>query len=210
MKLDKRMFAIYNEIPQNMNLADIGCDHGYICVEYAINNPNSIVIASDISKKSVNKARQTAEEHNLKNFFVRVGDGLNTIADNEVDVVLISGMGGQEIIHILQNCKQKFKKYILSPQKNADKVRVFLAQNGIKPIKDYKVFSNNIFYDVIVAEVGEYLPSETQILYGNMQGEDFLSFKKYEVKRLTNLINCVSNSDKNIILHKLEILNGQN
>lgn len=209
MKLDKRMFAIYNEIPKNINLADIGCDHGYICVEYAKNNPNSIVIASDISEKSVNKAKQTAEENNLKNFSVRVGDGLSTIATGEVDAILISGMGGQEIIHILQNCEQKFKKYILSPQKNMDKVRVFLSNNDIKPIKDYKVFSNGIFYDIIVAECGKYLPNEAQILYGDMQGEDFFAFKQYETKRLKTFLIALA-TEKNAILRKLEALNGKN
>lgn len=206
MKLDKRMSAIYNEIPKNINLADIGADHGYISIQYAINNPNNKVVASDISEKSVNKAKITAQERNLDNFSVRVGDGLSTLADGEVDCVLISGMGGQEIIGILSAAKYDFAKYILSPQKNIDKLRMFLAQNNIKPEKDFKVFSNGLFYDIIVAVSGKYEPSEAQILYGNMQGKDFALFKEYESERLNNLLKCVSNNEKQVILHKLEVL----
>ena len=62
MKLDRRMQTLLSEIPDGKNLADIGADHGYISICYALNNPNSLVVASDISSKSIAKAKLTAEK----------------------------------------------------------------------------------------------------------------------------------------------------
>ena len=60
MKLDRRMQTLLSEIPDGKNLADIGADHGYISICYALNNPNSLVVASDISSKSIAKASRKA------------------------------------------------------------------------------------------------------------------------------------------------------
>lgn len=208
MKLDKRMNAILTEIPPNKNLADIGADHGYIGINYALHNANYIVIGSDISKKSIQKAEQTAKKLGLKNYITCVGDGLAPISDLDIDVVLISGMGGEEIISILKDSKQ-YPMYVLSPQKNTDKVRKFLSEQSLKPIKDYKLFSEGKFYDIIVAIQGEYLPSESELLFGSGEGEDFLQYAKEYEKYLLGLVKTVGdNQKKQEILHKLQLLKG--
>lgn len=206
MKLDKRMSAILAEIPTGMNVADIGADHGYIGINYAIKNPNNSVFGTDISKKSIEKAKITAEKFNLKNYFTKVGDGLTPVLNDKIDVVLISGMGGEEIINILDG-KTIFPMYILSPQKNADKVRMFLSKNDLKPIKDYKVFSENKFYDIMVCAKGKYNPSEFELLYGSGEGEDFDCFCEHTKEHLKKLLDIVENEDeKSKILHKINLM----
>ena len=115
MKLDKRMMALLSEIPCGKNLADIGADHGYISLNYALNNPNNLVVASDISCKSIEKAKQSAKKLGLTNYKTAVGDGLTSVIDYDIDCVLISGMGGEEIIKIISKSKT-YPLYILSPQ----------------------------------------------------------------------------------------------
>lgn len=207
MKLDKRMSAIYSEIPACKNLADIGADHGYISINYAINNANSLVFASDISAKSVEKAKCTAAKYNLLNYKTTVGDGLEPIKDFDIDVVLISGMGGEEIIKILENSKI-YSLYILSPQKNADKVRKFLSEKDLCPIKDYKVLSESKFYDIIVCTSGVYKPTEFELNFGKGEGDDFKLFSSLTIKNLKELLEVANDKAKDAILHKLQLLEG--
>lgn len=204
MKLDKRMSAILSEIPECKNLADIGADHGYISISYALNNPKNTIIASDISSKSIQKAKMLAEEYNLTNYFTNVGDGLQGI-EEDIDVVLISGMGGEEIVSILKNAK-KYSMYILSPQKNVDIVREYLAKNNLSATKDYKVLSNDKFYDILVCAAGKYNPTEKELLYGSGEGEDYTSFVQKEKQRLEQLLKVVNDTDRNEIERKLHLL----
>lgn len=209
MRLDKRMSAILNQIPPNKNLADIGADHGYISISYALKNQNNIVVSSDISKKSIQKAAETSKQLGLKNYFVRVGNGLLPIDDLEIDVVLISGMGGAEIIDILKKGK-RYPMYILSPQKNADKVRSFLQESNLKPTKDFKVLSCGKFYDIIVAEQGEYHPTQFELNFGSGIGEDFLLYKEQTKTHLQSLLNVVKNDkEKKEILNKLSLIENK-
>lgn len=205
MKLDKRMQAILNLIPTNCNLIDIGADHGYISINYALNNKNNCVLATDISEKSLQKAKNLSSSLKLTNYYTQVADGLKGVKTEKYNAVLIAGMGGLEIINILK-ANLCFDFYILSPQKNVDCVRKFLSQNKLLPKKDFKVQSGKLFYDVIFATNGDYNPSEKQLLYGNGLGDDFNNFLIFEKKRLNDLLLKVGDKEKSEVLHKLEVL----
>ncbi len=205
MKLDRRMRKLLSEIPDGKNLADIGADHGYISICYALNNPNSLVVASDISSKSIAKAKLTAEKLGLCNYKTEVGDGLCSVENYNIDCVLISGMGGEEIIKIINKSK-RYPLYILSPQKNTDKVRQFLSENNLSPKKDYKVLSENKFYDILICENGKYNPTDFELLFGSGIGDDFKLYAKNTYAQLNEIYPLVGDSEKNIIAHKLQLL----
>lgn len=207
MKLDKRMQAIFNLIPNNCNLIDIGADHGYISINYALNNKNNCILATDISEKSLQKAKNLSSNLKLTNYNTQVADGLKGVETAKYNAVLIAGMGGLEIINILKD-NLHFDYYILSPQKNVDCVREFLSQNNVLPEKDFKVQKGKLFYDVIFAKNGEYNPTKKQLMYGNCTGSDFENFLIFEKKRLNSLLLKVGEKEKNDILHKLEVLDN--
>lgn len=206
MRMDERMSAILREIPQNKNLADVGADHGYIGINYALQNKNNFVVGSDISSKSIEKAAKCAKNLGLVNYFTAVGDGLKPIERFAVDVVLISGMGGEEIINIISSAK-RYATYVLSPQKNVQKVRKFLSENNLLPTKDYKVFSEGKFYDIIVCEQGEYCPTPFELIYGSGQGKDFCNFAEFTKNRLKSLLEKVGNAEsREKLSYELELL----
>lgn len=210
MKLDRRMTALLSEIPKNKNLADIGADHGYVSLSFALNNPNNLIVGSDISEKSIEKAKITAKKLNLSNYYTKIGFGLEPIQSFDIDVVLISGMGGEEIIKILDNCK-KYPFYVLSPQKNSDKVRLYLKNNNLKAIKDYKVYSDEKFYDIIVCTEGCYNPTEFELQFGSGKGEDFQLFASHTIEYLTKLLRSIKNDgDKQVIAYRLNLLKKGN
>lgn len=133
-------------------VADIGCDHGKVLGELHKNGA-SYLIASDISEPSVKKAEQLLKELNCKNYSIRVGDGFSTLtnADN-LDLIIIAGMGGYEIVKIINNSKINLKKLILQPQNNVIMLRNFLIEHNFKIITDKVVEDKSKFYNVLKVE----------------------------------------------------------
>ena len=190
MRLDSRIASIVSNIDKCEVIADIGCDHGKVAVYLAKNGYAKKVIASDISEKSVEKAKELAIASNLTNIIdIRVGNGTSVIKDNECDTIIIAGMGGITIKEILSSDKRVFKRMVLSPQSDVRLVREYLKDNFLLPIKDYKVECKGKYYDVLVIENGNYKPLECELEYGSGLGSDFDSFYDYERKRLEFIIN---------------------
>ncbi|MFH1879671.1 MAG: class I SAM-dependent methyltransferase, partial [Bacillota bacterium] len=101
MKTDKRLRAAADWVEPCYFIADIGCYHGRLGAMLLLENRAKHLIASDISEKSLEKARHCLHRHGLTGraeFFV--ADGLAAI-DRPVDTVCILGMGGETLSGIL-------------------------------------------------------------------------------------------------------------
>ena len=82
---------------------DVGCDHGY-CTAYMLERRlcERAVIA-DVSAKSLSKAERLLSRYVSDGLCSSVCcDGLEGIAEEEGDLVLIAGMGGDEILKIIK------------------------------------------------------------------------------------------------------------
>lgn len=156
------MKIIFSEIPSCSLFADVGCDHGYIGKAMIESGKCDKVIFSDISEPSLKKAKSlftTAFSDRIKFY---VCDGMS-FPENP-DVVLMAGLGGEEIIKIIKNREQLPEKLVLQPMKNTEKLREFLVTFGYKILKDYVFFSARKYYDIIIAERGkDFLINEEKI-----------------------------------------------
>lgn len=121
--MKKRLSAIISLIPQCDSLADVGCDHGYIGAEALTSGIAKIVQFCDISEASLNKARKECERRGLfeADFFC-----VNGLEGIETEVAVIAGMGGLEIIDIVNNADTLPEVLVLQPMKNAGEVRIAL------------------------------------------------------------------------------------
>lgn len=149
-KLDKRLRAVVDNV-EGKTLADIGCDHGKVTVCALIEGRAQQAIACDISQKSLDKAVKLAKTYGLNNVQFRCADGLKQIADNEVDCVVIAGMGGKEIMSILTDIPQGIKRFVLVAHKNTIELREFLSSKNLYIDKDFVVEQGGKFYNIIVA-----------------------------------------------------------
>ena len=141
MELSYRLNKIAQKVTQNGIIADIGTDHAYIPIFLYKNNKIKSGIACDISKGSLQKAKDNIKKYNLQGKIqTRLGNGLEKISlQDNVDTVIIAGMGGMLMIDILEKGKyilENVKELILQPQKDIDKVREYLHKNNFKIIDD--------------------------------------------------------------------------
>lgn len=139
--------------------ADIGCDHGYVCEYVLKNNLANQVIANDVSLPSLQKAKDLLSGY--QNIEFLCGDGI-TLAQKSLDFVTICGMGGKEIIKILDKISPN--KGIVQPQKNVFQLREYLAKNSFEIIDDLIAYENSKFYDVI-----KFKKTDTKIVYDDYQ-----------------------------------------
>ena len=135
-------------------LADVGCDHGKAGLAAVRTGRANKLILTDISEKSLSKARASAEYFGI-DADCRAGDGMTVLAPGEADCVLIAGMGGNEIMHILDEGLGKCDDYVLLAHRDVPKLRVYLAQRGFRLRADTVVRDGGKFYNVLAAERGE-------------------------------------------------------
>ena len=156
--ISKRLQYIVDIVTYFDTVADIGCDHGYVCIELIKNNKVKKAIASDISYPSLKKTIDFVKVNNIDDRIeTRVGDGLDVLNKDEVDAVIVAGMGGVLISDILKkNYNLKFKEknplLILQPVQQAKDLRYYLYENKFEIVDEDIVFDMGKYYNIIVAK----------------------------------------------------------
>ena len=133
MILDSRLKAVADFVPINSRVADIGTDHGYLAIELINRGIASHVIASDKNSGPLEAAKNNIKAAELESKIdIRLSDGLKEINKDEVDVIVIAGMGGALICDILNDSPEiteAVNKIILQPMNAVDKVREWAVAN---------------------------------------------------------------------------------
>lgn len=160
-----RLTEIFSKIDECTVFADVGCDHGYVAKEMLRRKKCKKAIISDVSAKCLNKAEELLRKEIDSGVAVSVvSDGFEKLP--ECDLALVAGMGGEEIVSILEKAPFFPQKLVLQPMKNADKVRAALIKFGYKILIDYTFFSGGKYYDLIKAEKGKDELNEKEIEFG--------------------------------------------
>lgn len=134
MKLSKRLKTIASFVPEGSTIADIGTDHGYIPIHLVQEKKVKYAIAMDVRKGPLFRAQTHIKEAGLEDRIeVRLSDGLLKLEKGQADCVVIAGMGGELMIHILEEGRHLWdwiSAWVLSPQSDIYKVRKFLHQES--------------------------------------------------------------------------------
>lgn len=156
--ISKRLQHIVDIVTYFDTIADIGCDHGYVCIELIKNKKVKKAIASDISYSSLKKTIDYVKENNIEDKIeTRVGNGLEILSTDEVDAVIIAGMGGVLISDILKNnyvakFVEKDPLLILQPVQQAKDLRYYLYENKFEIVDEDYILDMGKYYNLIVAK----------------------------------------------------------
>ena len=171
MELSKRLHAVAGLVTEGASVADIGTDHGYIPIYLIQEGIASKVIALDVKKGPLERARMHIVGHGLKGQIeTRLSDGLREVTPGEVDTMIAAGMGGGLVIHILEDSPETVKEissFILQPQSEIDKVRRYLNEHGYRIVEERMVEESGKFYPMMRAVHGSGESyEEYEYLYG--------------------------------------------
>ena len=203
MKLSKRLQKIADLVPEDSIVCDIGTDHGYIPVYLIKNNISKKVIGTDISKGSLDKIIELVKKEGLEDRIEsRLGDGLDILEENEVDSLIIAGMGGILISEILEEGRgiaEDIKNFILQPMVGSEELRRYLVDNDYKIVTEDLLFEEGKFYEIILAQRGSqnidkeihYEISELLIKNRHPLLREFLEYKINKVKKILDEIKNI-------------------
>ena len=134
LTLSNRLSTVADLIGDRRGVADVGTDHGFLPVWLAQNSRVLRIVAADIRQGPLDRAKKTAAEYGVSNGIEFVlTDGLTDIDPSDLDTVVIAGMGGETIVHILEGApwtRNESVLCVLQPQTKTDDLLAYLRKSG--------------------------------------------------------------------------------
>ena len=159
LELTPRLQAVAGLVPQGAALADIGTDHAYLPVWLLLQGRVSRAVAADLRPGPLDRARLTAREYDCREgICFRLCDGLSGIRPDEADTIVIAGMGGETIAHILAAApwtRDAGYTFILQPMSAQEDLRRWLWQQGYGIQNEAVICEVDKFYNVLLVRFGE-------------------------------------------------------
>lgn len=156
IELSHRLKTIASYIPSQMHVADIGGDHAFLLLSLAEQGRLRKGIVGEKNNGPFQVALKNVAQQGYASIIdVRLGDGLDILHTEEVDVIVIAGMGGMLIRQILEAGKEKLigiKRLILQPNNASFLVREWLIEHHYKLIHETIVEENEILYEILIAD----------------------------------------------------------
>ncbi len=155
MQLSKRLKTLADMVSKGRKVADVGCDHAYVSIYLMEQHIAKSVIAMDINKGPIKKAKENIEAHHLSHCIeTRLSNGLMELAPGEVDAILIAGMGGPLTVEILsarEDVLAMVEELILSPHSEINLVREYLRNHSFAIIEENMVKEDGKYYMMMKA-----------------------------------------------------------
>lgn len=159
VEINNRLAALVDYIPSGSIVADIGTDHACLPIYLIKTGICPRVIATEIHDGPYEIARLAISIFNLQGKIdLRKGDGLKVLLPGEAKMLVLAGMGGNNIYELLAavpEVTQVASRLILQPMIKAGELRLWLVNQGWRLVDESLVEEKRRLYQVIVTEKGE-------------------------------------------------------
>lgn len=208
MKINARLKTIGDLVEKDSICLDVGCDHALLDIYLVHRKANIKTIASDIAQGPLEQAKKNIEREHLEDVIeTRLGSGLETYTD-EINTIIISGMGGRNIIGIFKDNIKKLNKVetlIISPNNYQEDVKRFLCKHGFYIQNEEFVKDKKFIYQIIIFKKGKKRYSKKEYFFGPIflekKGPLFREYYERELKSREILISLLP---KNFKLRKYQ------
>ncbi len=196
MSVNSRLRKIAGMIRSGDRVADVGTDHAYLPVFLLKNGIAKRAYACDVSDGPLENARSNIEKSGVKGIELRKGDGLAAVAPDEIDTVVIAGMGGDLIARIITAAewiKNERYELILQPMTSVEELREYLCKNGFAITQERAVVSQGRIYTVIKAVFdGVKRPCEPLYYYIGGLGDDPGEEELVYIRRKRRIVDALA------------------
>lgn len=165
--ISSRLLQIAMLIEENKVVFDVGSDHALLPCFLVENGICEKVYAGEIAEGPLEAGKQNIIKHGLEGKVIPVfSDGLTKAAD-DVDIVVIAGMGYHTIRHILESCEvERYQYFLVQPNTDVEKLREYISSHGYT-IEDERVVYDGFYYTIILFSADLHEPySDMEIRYG--------------------------------------------
>lgn len=198
MKINSRLKTIGDLVEKDSICLDVGCDHALLDIYLVKQKKNIKAIASDIADGPIEAAKNNIKREKLEGIIeIRQGDGLSTYT-NDINTIIISGMGGRNIIGICKYKKDVLKKvntFIVSPNNYQEDVKKYFTKNGFYIENEEFVRDNRFIYQIIIFKKGKRKYTKKDYFFGPIflikKGPLFREYYEREKKSREILISLL-------------------
>ena len=176
LELSPRLEMTASLVPSGARLADVGTDHAYLPAALLLEGRIPSAIASDLRRGPLERARETAAAFDLKEkISFRLCDGLSGVGPEEVDAIVIAGMGGETIAAILAAApwtRERAVSLILQPMSSMPDLRGWLGAHGFAIEREELCREGDTLYTAFLVRVGAMPPLSLGELWAGRNAPD--------------------------------------
>lgn len=212
IKISKRLEAISSLVPINSNIIDIGCDHALLDIYLYQKKISNKIIASDINANALNNAKENIKKNNLNDYIeTRLGNGLDTLnKEDNIDTIIISGIGAHTIVGILKNNKIKLDNIntiIIQSNTKLEFLRREVTKLNYRIEDEIMVEDNKKTYTIIKLIKGNKKYTKKELYFGPIllkkKDKLFIESTKLELQKLNIYLKLLP-KDRIIDRYKLK------
>lgn len=175
-------------------VADIGTDHAYLPVYLIKNGLCKFAYACDVGYGPVKSAERTIESCGLQDRVKAImADGLSGISPENVDDIVICGMGGELIVRILSDAdwvRSKKYNFVFQPMSRANELRKYLFESGFFIEREEAVSEGKRTYSIMkVCYTGEktaFTEADAYIGKLDLSSSDAVKYIQKQLRHLEN------------------------
>ena len=205
MNLSKRLQTVLEFIDVKDKVADIGADHGYLVIAMRELGVEFLQVVEN-KKGPLERAKQNLGD--FDNVIFSLSDGISDLNLN-IDTVTICGMGGLNIVEILNNnldTAKRLNKIVMQANSKTFELRQFLNDNGFSIDEEEIVKDGDKYYEIVVSS---YKGLQEKISYHELLFGPILLKKKSKIfveyyQHVKNNINFIIDSNDNIEFNELK------
>jgi len=191
--LNQRLLACADFVQGNF-ICDVGTDHALLPVYLVQKQIAEKALACDIRQGPLQAAEKNISQAGLTDKIRMIlSDGLLSVPPEGITDIIIAGMGGETIIHILENCPFSLEKinFIFQPMTKAELLRKWLFENGFAIQNEICVPDKKFLYAVMqVRFTGNVIiPDGKNMYFGkmNLSDENGLAYAKNQAAHLIRI-----------------------
>ena len=196
MKLSKRLQALYDMVPSGV-AADVGSDHGKLIISLFEGGVISKGYAIENKKGPYSRLVKAIEDSGCQEHIIpMLSDGISELP-SDVDIVILAGMGGTNIIDILKAHPLKLRnvRTIIVDAHNAiPEMRKAICKMGYVIADEDIVLDAGKYYEIIKFVAGEcaYLDESDYEFGPVLRNEKSCTFKEKYNSRIHEIDNLLS------------------
>lgn len=207
IKLNERLSVVASMVPKGANAIDVGCDHAYLAIYLKEHGIVNQMIASDNKEGPLKEAKKNIKLNKV-DVKTSLADGVSKI-DNITNTVIVSGMGGGNIIGMFKYTPEKLNNVdtlIFSPNNDVARLRREITKLGYHISNEKLVKYKNIIYPVLLFKKGKKHITNKECMFGPLLLKEksplFVELLKNDLKQKEILIKVLP---KKYIFRKFQL-----